>query len=170
MIDSSKWEVIEAGLQRVQGKALVNSLSLKDGETEFRHNAVKARQYGASIVVMAFDEQGQADTFERRIEILKRAYTILVHEIGIPANEVILDPNVLTVGTGLEEHRRYAVDYFQTVSWIKENLPGALVSGGISNVSFAFRGNQAVREAMHASFLYHARQAGLDMGLSLIHI
>lgn len=165
MIDSSKWEVIEAGLQRVQGKALVNSLSLKDGETEFRHNAVKARQYGASIVVMAFDEQGQADTFERRIEILKRAYTILVHEIGIPANEVILDPNVLTVGTGLEEHRRYAVDYFQTVSWIKENLPGALVSGGISNVSFAFRGNQAVREAMHASFLYHARQAGLDMGI-----
>ena len=165
MIDSSKWEVIEAGLQRVQGKALVNSLSLKDGETEFRNNAIKARQYGASIVVMAFDEQGQADTFERRIEILKRAYNILVHEIGIPANDVILDPNVLTVGTGLEEHRRYAVDYFQTVSWIKENLPGALVSGGISNVSFAFRGNQTVREAMHASFLYHARRAGLDMGI-----
>jgi 5-methyltetrahydrofolate--homocysteine methyltransferase len=165
MIDSSRWEVIEAGLKRVQGKAIVNSLSLKDGEREFRRNAQSARQYGASIVVMAFDEQGQADTFERRIKILKRAYTILVHELGVPANDVILDPNVLTVGTGLEEHRRYAVDYFRTVSWVKENLPGALVSGGISNVSFAFRGNQTVREAMHASFLYHARRAGLDMGI-----
>ncbi|MCY4354623.1 MAG: methionine synthase [Truepera sp.] len=165
MIDSSRWGVIEAGLKRVQGKALVNSVSLKDGEEAFRRNALTARRYGAAMVVMAFDERGQADTFERRIEILERSYQILVLNLGIPAADVILDPNVLTVGTGIEEHRRYAVDFFQAVSWIKENLPGALVSGGVSNVSFAFRGNQRVREAMHASFLFHARKAGLDLGI-----
>ncbi len=165
MIDSSKWSVIESGLRCVQGKSIVNSISLKEGEELFRERARKVLQYGAAAVVMAFDEAGQADSFWRRIEICKRAYDILTQQVGFPAEDIIFDPNVLTVATGIEEHNNYAVDFIQTVVWIKENLPYAKVSGGISNVSFSFRGNETVREAMHAAFLYHAIQAGLDMGI-----
>jgi 5-methyltetrahydrofolate--homocysteine methyltransferase len=165
MIDSSKWEVIEAGLQCIQGKGIVNSISLKVGEEEFRRQATLIRRYGAATVVMAFDEQGQADNYERRVEICGRAYRILVEEVGFPPEDIIFDPNVLTVATGIEEHANYAKDFIEGTRWIKANLPFARVSGGISNVSFSFRGNNPVREAMHACFLYHAIQAGLDMGI-----
>jgi len=165
MIDSSKWSVIEAGLRCVAGKPIVNSLSLKEGEAIFRERAKLVLRYGAAAVVMAFDEKGQADSLERRIEICTRAYNILTKEIGFPAEDIIFDPNVLTVATGLEEHNNYAVDFIECTRWIKANLPGARVSGGISNISFSFRGNNPVREAMHAVFLYHAIHAGLDMGI-----
>ncbi len=165
MVDSSKWSVIEAGLKCLQGKAIVNSISLKEGEENFLIQAEKVRDYGAAIVVMAFDEKGQADNYERRIEICERAYRLLVDKIGFPAEDIIFDPNILTVGTGIDEHNNYAVDFLNATKWIKENLPLAKVSGGVSNVSFSFRGNNPVREAMHASFLYHATRAGLDMGI-----
>ncbi|GCD78032.1 methionine synthase [Thermaurantimonas aggregans] len=165
MIDSSKWSVIEAGLKCVQGKAIVNSISLKEGEEKFIEYAEKIRDYGAAVVVMAFDEQGQADTYERRIEICKRAYDILVNKVGFPPEDIIFDPNILTVATGIPEHNNYAIDFIRATKWIKENLPGAKVSGGISNISFSFRGNEPVREAMHTAFLYHAIKAGLDMGI-----
>jgi 5-methyltetrahydrofolate--homocysteine methyltransferase len=165
MIDSSKWEILETGLKCVQGKAIVNSISLKEGEQAFMERARLCRRYGAAVIVMAFDEQGQADNLERRIEICGRAYRILTEQLGFPAEDIIFDPNVLTVGTGIEEHANYGVDFIESVRWIKQNLPGALVSGGISNISFGFRGNNPVREAIHAVFLYHAIQAGLDMGI-----
>ena len=165
MVDSSKWEVIEAGLKCLQGKGIVNSLSLKEGEEKFLRQAGLVRRYGAAVVVMAFDERGQADSFERRIEVCRRAYDLLVQQVGFPPQDIIFDPNVLTVGTGMEEHANYAVDFIRTTKWIKENLPLAKVSGGISNVSFSFRGNNTVREAMHSAFLYHAIKAGLDMGI-----
>jgi 5-methyltetrahydrofolate--homocysteine methyltransferase len=165
MVDSSKFEVIEAGLRCIQGKAVVNSISLKVGEEEFKRHATLVRRYGAAAVVMAFDEQGQADNYDRRVEICGRAYRILVEEVGFPPEDIIFDPNVLTVATGIEEHANYALDFIKATRWIKENLPFARVSGGISNVSFSFRGNNAVREAMHSCFLYHAIQAGLDMGI-----
>ncbi len=165
MLDSSRWEVLEAGLKRVQGKAVVNSISLKDGEAKFLERARLLRRYGAAAVVMAFDEEGQADNLERRIAITSRAYRLLTEEAGFPPQDIIFDPNVLTVATGLEEHDRYALDFIEATRWIKANLPGALVSGGISNVSFSFRGNNHVREVMHAVFLYHAIGAGLDMGI-----
>ncbi|MFN2370360.1 MAG: methionine synthase [Candidatus Krumholzibacteriia bacterium] len=165
MIDSSDWTVLEAGLQRIQGKGVVNSISLKDGEAEFRRRARLVRRYGAAAVVMAFDEQGQADTLERRREVIGRAWRILVDEEGFPPADVIFDPNVFAVATGLAEHDRYALDFLETCRWIKETLPGALVSGGISNLSFSFRGNDTVREAMHSAFLYHAVAAGLDLGI-----
>lgn len=165
MIDSSKWTVIEAGLKCVQGKAIVNSISLKDGEEEFVKRATKIKLYGAATIVMAFDEKGQASTFERRIEICERAYKILTEKVNFPPEDIIFDPNILTIGTGIEEHNSYAVDFIHTVKWIKENLPHAKVSGGISNLSFSFRGNNVVREAMHSVFLYHAIKAGLDMGI-----
>ena len=165
MVDSSKWSVIEAGLKRLQGKGVVNSISLKEGEEAFKRQAQLIRRYGAAVVVMAFDEQGQADTFERRISICERAYKILVEEVGFPPQDIIFDPNILAIATGIEEHRRYAVDFIAATRWIKENLPHALVSGGVSNLSFSFRGNNAVREAMHAAFLYHAVDAGMDMGI-----
>jgi 5-methyltetrahydrofolate--homocysteine methyltransferase len=165
MVDSSKWSVIEAGLRCIPGKPIVNSLSLKEGEAAFRERARLVRRYGAAVVVMAFDEKGQADSLARRIEICSRAYRILVEEVGFPAEDIIFDPNVLTVATGIEEHNNYAVDFIEATRWIKANLPGARVSGGISNISFSFRGNHAVREAMHAVFLYHAIRAGLDLGI-----
>jgi 5-methyltetrahydrofolate--homocysteine methyltransferase len=165
MIDSSKWSVIEVGLKCVQGKGIVNSISLKEGEDKFREHARKILSYGAATVVMAFDEQGQADNYERRIEICKRSYDILVNEIGFPPQDIIFDPNILTVATGLEEHNNYAVDFINATRWIKQNLPHAKVSGGVSNISFSFRGNNVVREAMHSAFLYHAIQAGMDMGI-----
>lgn len=165
MVDSSKWSVIEAGLRCMQGKCIVNSISLKEGEEVFKQQARKVLGYGAAAVVMAFDEKGQADSLERRIEICQRSYDILTKEVGFPAEDIIFDPNVLTVGTGIEEHNNYAVDFIEATRWIKKNLPYAKVSGGISNVSFSFRGNNPVREAMHASFLFHAVQAGLDMGI-----
>jgi len=165
MIDSSKWSVIEAGLKCVQGKAVVNSISLKNGEEEFLRQAALVRQYGAAMIVMAFDETGQADSLQRRIDVCARAYKLLTERAGVSPNDIIFDPNVLTVATGLEEHRNYAVDFIEAVRWIKSNLPGARTSGGLSNVSFSFRGNNAVREAMHAAFLYHAIQAGLDMAI-----
>jgi len=165
MLDSSRFSVLEAGLKRVQGKCVVNSISLKEGEDEFRRQARLIRRYGAAVVVMAFDERGQADTLERRKEICERAYGILTRDVGFPARDIIFDPNVLTVATGITEHDRYALDFIEATRWIKRNLPGALVSGGISNVSFSFRGNNPVREAMHAVFLYHAIRAGLDMGI-----
>jgi 5-methyltetrahydrofolate--homocysteine methyltransferase len=165
MIDSSKWSVLEAGLKRVQGKCVVNSLSLKDGEALFIERAKKVRQYGAAVVIMAFDEQGQADTYEKRIRICERAYRLLVDKVGFPAEDIIFDPNVLTVGTGLEEHANYALDFFNAVGWIKKNLPHARTSGGISNVSFSFRGNNVLREAIHSAFLFHAIRQGLDMGI-----
>jgi 5-methyltetrahydrofolate--homocysteine methyltransferase len=165
MIDSSKWSVLEAGLKCVQGKAIVNSLSLKDGEDEFKRRANLVRRYGAAAVVMAFDETGQADTLERRVEICSRAYRILVDELHWNPRDIVFDPNVLTVATGIEAHDRYALDFIEATRWIKQHLPGALVSGGISNVSFSFRGNNTVREAMHSVFLYHAIRAGLDMGI-----
>ena len=165
MIDSSKWSVIEAGLKCVQGKAVVNSVSLKNGEEEFLRQARLIRQYGAAVIVMAFDESGQADTFQRKIDICARAYELLTSRANFPANNIIFDPNVLTVATGLEEHRNYAVDFIEATRWIKQNLSGVRVSGGVSNISFSFRGNNTVREAMHAAFLFHAIRAGLDMGI-----
>jgi len=165
MLDSSRWEVLEAGLACVQGKSLVNSISLKEGEEVFKARAAKIRQYGAAAVVMAFDEEGQATTLERRIAICSRAYRILTEEVGYRPQDIIFDPNVLTIGTGMEVHRTFAVDFIETVRYIKQHLPGALVSGGVSNLSFAFRGNNEVREAMHTVFLYHAIQAGLDMAI-----
>ena len=165
MIDSSKWSVLEAGLRCVQGKSIVNSISLKAGEEEFLRQARLVRRYGAAVIVMAFDEQGQADNFVRRTEICSRAYRILTEEAGMPPEDIIFDPNVLTVATGIEEHNNYAVDFIRAAAWIKDNLPHARVSGGISNISFSFRGNNTVREAMHSAFLYHAIGAGLDMGI-----
>jgi 5-methyltetrahydrofolate--homocysteine methyltransferase len=165
MIDSSKWSVIEAGLKCVQGKSIVNSISLKEGEEKFREYARKVRDYGAAVVVMAFDEKGQADTFERKTEICSRAYKILTDEVNFPPQDIIFDPNVLAIATGIEEHNNYAVDFINTAKWIKANLPYAKISGGISNLSFSFRGNDAVRESMHSAFLFHAIKAGLDMGI-----
>ncbi len=165
MIDSSRWEIIVAGLKCVQGKGIVNSLSLKNGEEEFIHQAKTVKKFGAAIVVMAFDEKGQADTYQRRIEICKRSYDLLVDKVKFNPNEIIFDPNIFPVATGMEEHRKNAIDFFKATQWIKQNLPGAKVSGGVSNVSFSFRGNDAVREAMHASFLYHAIKHGMDMGI-----
>ncbi|MGA7239723.1 MAG: methionine synthase [Bryobacteraceae bacterium] len=165
MVDSSKWEVIEAGLKCLQGKGIVNSISLKEGEEKFRQNAATVRKYGAAVVVMAFDEQGQAATYEDKIRICERAYRILVDDVGFPPEDIIFDPNILTVATGMEEHNNYAVDYINATRWIKANLPHAKVSGGVSNISFSFRGNNKVREAMHSAFLYHAIAAGMDMGI-----
>jgi 5-methyltetrahydrofolate--homocysteine methyltransferase len=165
MIDSSKWEVIEEGLKCLQGKGIVNSISLKAGEEEFIRQAKLVKLYGAAVVVMAFDEQGQADTYERRISICKRAYDILVDQVRIAPQDIIFDPNIFPVATGIEEHRNYALDFFRATKWIRQNLPGAHVSGGVSNVSFSFRGNQKVREAMHSAFLYHAISHGMDMGI-----
>ena len=165
MIDSSKWSVIETGLKCIQGKGIVNSISLKEGETEFKRQATLLRRYGAATVVMAFDEKGQADTFERKIGICERAYRILVDVVGFPAEDIIFDPNIFAIATGIEEHANYAVDFINATRWIKAHLPGAKVSGGVSNVSFSFRGNEPVREAIHTVFLYHAIQAGLDMGI-----
>jgi 5-methyltetrahydrofolate--homocysteine methyltransferase len=165
VIDSSKWSVIEAGLKCLQGKAVVNSISLKNGEEEFLRQARSVRRYGAAAIVMAFDERGQADNFQRKIEICARAYDLLTKQAHFPASDIIFDPNILTIATGLEEHRNYAVDFIEATRWIKQNLPGARVSGGVSNISFSFRGNNSVREAMHAAFLFHAIRAGLDMGI-----
>ena len=165
MVDSSKWSVIEAGLKCLQGKGIVNSISLKEGEAEFRRQATLLRRYGAATVVMAFDEKGQADTYARKTEICARAYRILVDEIGLPAEDIIFDPNIFAIATGIEEHANYAVDFIEATRWIKANLPGAKVSGGVSNVSFSFRGNDPVREAIHTVFLYHAIKAGMDMGI-----
>ena len=165
MVDSSKWSVIETGLKCLQGKGIVNSISLKEGEAEFRRQATLLRRYGAATVVMAFDEQGQADTYQRKTEICARAYRILVADVGFPAEDIIFDPNIFAIATGIEEHANYAVDFINATRWIKQNLPGAKVSGGVSNVSFSFRGNEPVREAIHTVFLYHAIQAGLDMGI-----
>ena len=165
MVDSSKWDVIEAGLRCIQGKGIVNSISMKEGVEQFKHQARLVRRYGAAAVVMAFDEQGQADTYARKIEICERAYRILVDEVGFPPEDIIFDPNIFAVATGIEEHNNYAVDFIEAVRWIKQNLPGAKISGGVSNVSFSFRGNDPVREAIHTVFLYHAIQAGMDMGI-----
>ncbi|NOS79096.1 MAG: methionine synthase [Nitrospira sp.] len=165
MVDSSKWEVLETGLRNIQGKAIVNSISLKEGEEKFVQQATLVHRYGAAVVVMAFDEQGQADTLERKQEICARSYKILTERVGLPTTDIIFDPNILTVATGIEEHNNYAVNFIEATRWIKKNLPGAKVSGGISNISFSFRGNNVVREAMHAAFLYHAIKAGLDMGI-----
>jgi len=165
MIDSSKWTVIEKGLQCIQGKGIVNSISLKEGEKVFKEHAEKILSYGSAVIVMAFDEKGQADTFQRKIEICKRAYDILTKEVNFPAEDIIFDPNILTIATGIEEHNNYAMDFINAVKWIKENLPYAKTSGGISNLSFSFRGNNKVREAIHTVFLYHAIKAGLDMGI-----
>ena len=165
MIDSSKWEIIEAGLKCIQGKGVVNSISLKEGEEKFIEQARKVKMYGAATIVMAFDESGQADNYERRIEICKRSYDILVDKVKFPPQNIIFDPNIFPVATGIPEHNNYAVDFFNATKWIKENLPGARISGGVSNVSFSFRGNNKVREAMHSAFLYHAIQHGMDMGI-----
>lgn len=165
MIDSSKWEIIEAGLQCAQGKCVVNSISLKEGEEKFIEEARLIKRYGAAVVVMAFDTKGQADTYQRRVDICKRSYDILVNVVNFPPQDIIFDPNVFPVATGMDEHRKNALDFFQATRWIRENLPGAHVSGGISNVSFSFRGNNAVREAMHSAFLYHGIREGLDMGI-----
>ncbi|WP_140627159.1 methionine synthase [Methylibium rhizosphaerae] len=165
MIDSSKWEVIEAGLKCIQGKGIVNSISLKEGIEPFKHQARLIKRYGAATVVMAFDEKGQADTYARKTEICERAYRILVDEVGFPPEDIVFDPNIFAIATGIEEHDNYAVDFIEATRWIKRNLPGAKVSGGVSNVSFSFRGNEPVREAIHTVFLYHAIQAGMDMGI-----
>ena len=165
MVDSSKWSVIETGLKCLQGKGIVNSISLKEGEAEFRRQATLLRRYGAATVVMAFDETGQADTYERKVQICERAYRILVDEVGFPAEDIIFDPNIFAIATGIDEHANYAVDFINATRWIKTHLPGAKVSGGVSNVSFSFRGNEPVREAIHTVFLYHAIQAGMDMGI-----
>src|SRR5690625_470639 len=165
MIDSSKWSVLRAGLKTAQGKCVVNSISLKEGEAEFRKQANEILNFGAAVVVMGFDEQGQADNYERRIEIAGRAYAILTEEVGFAPQDIIMDPNILTVATGIEEHNNYAVDFIRATRWIKEHLPLAKVSGGLSNISFSFRGNLRVREAMHSAFLYHAIQAGVDMAI-----
>ncbi|MHB1124139.1 MAG: methionine synthase [Ramlibacter sp.] len=165
MVDSSKWEVIEAGLRCIQGKAIVNSISMKEGVEAFKQQAKLVKRYGAAAVVMAFDEQGQADTFQRKIEICERAYRILVDEVDFPPEDIVFDPNIFAIATGIEEHDNYAVDFINATRWIKQHLPGAKVSGGVSNVSFSFRGNDPVREAIHTVFLYHAIQAGMDMGI-----
>jgi 5-methyltetrahydrofolate--homocysteine methyltransferase len=165
MVDSSKWDVIEAGLRCVQGKGVVNSISMKEGLDEFKRQARLVKRYGAAAVVMAFDEKGQADTYERKVEICERAYRVLVDEVGFPPEDIIFDPNIFAIATGIEEHNNYAVDFINATRWIKQNLPGAKVSGGVSNVSFSFRGNDPVREAIHTVFLYHAIQAGMDMGI-----
>ena len=167
MIDSSKWSVIETGLKCIQGKGIVNSISLKEGEAEFRRQATLVRRYGAATVVMAFDEKGQADTYQRKTEICTRAYRILVDELGFPAEDIIFDPNIFAIATGIEEHNNYAVDFIEATRWIKQELPGAKVSGGVSNVSFSFRGNDAVREAIHTVFLYHATMPALTMPMSI---
>jgi 5-methyltetrahydrofolate--homocysteine methyltransferase len=165
MIDSSKWEIIEAGLKVVQGKSVVNSISLKEGEEQFIHHAKLVKRYGAAVIVMAFDEKGQADNYDRRIEICKRSYDILVDKVGFPAQDIIFDPNIFPVATGMDEHKLNALDFFRATKWIRENLPYANISGGVSNVSFSFRGNDKVREAMHSAFLYHAIQNGMTMGI-----
>src|SRR5678816_562439 len=165
MIDSSKWSVIEAGLKCVQGKGIVNSISLKEGEADFLHKASLVRRYVAAVVVMAFDEQGQADTTERKVAISHRAYRLLTEQAGFDPSDIIIDPNVLAIATGLEEHNNYAISFIEAAQQIKATCPGVKISGGISNLSFAFRGNDIVREAMHAAFLYHAIKAGLDMGI-----
>src|SRR5450755_948375 len=165
MVDSSKFTVIEAGLKCVQGKPVVNSISMKEGEAKFIHEAQIARRHGAAVVVMAFDEAGQADTFARKTEICKRAYDILVGRLGFPPEDIIFDPNIFAIATGIEEHNNYGVDFIEATRWIRQNLPGAHVSGGVSNLSFSFRGNEPVREAMHSVFLYHAIKAGMDMGI-----
>ncbi|MEQ1493401.1 MAG: dihydropteroate synthase, partial [Terricaulis sp.] len=165
MVDSSKWEVIEAGLKCAQGKSIVNSISLKEGEEKFAFEARRVRRYGAAAVVMAFDEQGQADTAKRKIEICTRAYRFLTEKIGFPPQDIIFDPNIFAVATGIEEHAEYAKAFFEATAYIRSELPHAHVSGGVSNVSFSFRGNEPVREAMHAVFLYHAIRAGMDMGI-----
>ena len=165
MIDSSKWSVLRAGLGCTQGKSVVNSISLKEGEAAFLEHAKLVRRYGAAVVVMAFDERGQADSLERRVNVLTRAVTLLVERAGFDESDIIVDPNVLTVATGIEEHNNYAVDFIEATREIKRRFPALKVSGGISNVSFSFRGNKAVREAMHSAFLYHAIRAGLDMGI-----
>src|SRR5256886_1138672 len=165
MVDSSKWSVIEAGLKCLQGKAVVNSISMKNGEEEFLRHAQLIRRYGAAAIVMAFDEKGQADNFQRKIEICARAYELSTKQADFPASDIIFDPNILTIATGLEEHRNYAVDFIEATRWIKKNLPGTRVSGGVSNISLSFRGNNTVREAMHAAFLFHAIRDGLDMGI-----
>jgi len=165
MIDSSKWEVIEAGLKCIQGKGIVNSISLKEGEEKFIEQAKLVMRYGAAVIVMAFDEHGQADTKERKVEICTRAYNILTEQVGFPAEDIIFDPNIFAIATGIDEHNNYAVDFIEATREIKRTLPHAKVSGGVSNVSFSFRGNNPVREAIHSVFLYHAIQAGLDMGI-----
>ena len=165
MIDSSDWQVIEAGLKCLQGKSIVNSLSLKEGEEKFLAHARIVRRYGAAVVVMAFDEQGQATTYERRIEVCARAYHLLVDKAGFNPHDIIFDPNILAIATGMPEHDNYAVDFIRAAAWIRQHLPGAHVSGGVSNLSFSFRGNNYLREAMHAVFLYHAIGAGMDMGI-----
>ena len=165
MIDSSKWEIIEAGLKVIQGKGVVNSISLKEGEEKFIEYAKKIKRYGAAVIVMAFDEKGQADNYERRIEICKRSYDVLVDKVGFPAQDIIFDPNIFPVATGMEEHKLNALDFFRATKWIRENLPYANISGGVSNVSFSFRGNDKVREAMHSAFLYHAIKNGMTMGI-----
>jgi 5-methyltetrahydrofolate--homocysteine methyltransferase len=165
MVDSSKWEIIEAGLKCLQGKSIVNSISLKAGEEEFLRQAKLCLRYGAAVIVMAFDENGQADNYQRRVEICGRSYNLLREKLNFPGEDIIFDPNIFPVATGIEEHRRNALDFFEATAWIKENLAGAKVSGGVSNVSFSFRGNQRVREAMHSSFLYHAIKHGMDMGI-----
>ena len=165
MIDSSKWEIIEAGLKCIQGKGVVNSISLKEGEDNFIEQATKIKRYGAAVIVMAFDERGQADSYDRRIEICERSYRVLVDKVKFPKEDIIFDPNIFPVATGIEEHNNNALDFFHATKWIRENLPGAHVSGGVSNVSFSFRGNNPVREAMHSSFLYHAIKNGMDMGI-----
>jgi 5-methyltetrahydrofolate--homocysteine methyltransferase len=165
MIDSSKWEVIEAGLKCVQGKCVVNSISMKEGEAEFLRQARLCKRYGAAAIVMAFDDQGQADTFKRKTEICKRAYDLLTQRVGFAPEDIIFDPNIFAIATGIEEHNNYAVDFIQATQWIRENLPHAKVSGGVSNVSFSFRGNDPAREAIHTVFLYHAIKAGMTMGI-----
>ena len=165
MIDSSKWSVIEAGLRCIQGKGIVNSISMKEGVDIFKHQAKLLKRYGAAAVVMAFDEKGQADTYQRKIEICERAYRVLVDEIGFPPEDIIFDPNIFAIATGIEEHNNYGRDYIEATRWVRANLPNVRVSGGVSNVSFSFRGNDPVREVMHTVFLYHAIRAGLDMGI-----
>ena len=165
MIDSSKWEIIEEGLKCVQGKSIVNSISLKEGEEEFKRQATLIKRYGAATIVMAFDEEGQADNYEKRVQMCERSYRILVDEVGFSPQDIIFDPNIFPVATGMEEHNDNALDFFRATRWIRENLPGAHVSGGVSNVSFSFRGNNVVREAMHSAFLYHAIREGMDMGI-----
>ncbi|MFY7955877.1 MAG: dihydropteroate synthase, partial [Burkholderiaceae bacterium] len=165
MIDSSKWSVLEAGLKCVQGKAIVNSISLKEGEEEFLRQATLCRRYGAAVIVMAFDETGQADTFQRKTEICQRAYQLLIEKVGFPPEDIIFDPNIFAIATGIDEHNNYAVDFIEATRWIRQNLPHAKVSGGVSNVSFSFRGNDPAREAIHTVFLYHAIRAGMSMGI-----
>ena len=165
MIDSSKWSVIEAGLKCVQGKAIINSISLKEGEAEFIEHAKLALRYGAAVIVMAFDESGQADTLQRKVDICTRCYRVLVDQVGFPPEDIIFDPNIFAVATGIEEHNNYGVDFIEATRIIKQTLPYAKVSGGVSNVSFSFRGNEPVREAIHTAFLYHAVQAGMTMGI-----